>query len=168
MNLFISDNCFLDQISHNDVDDLVAYLQDEDVSNVTPTIPSPYSKENALQFVESTIDSKHNFAIRDGEARLIGHIKVQIDPIQPHKAVIGYWLGKPYWGKGIMTEVVKRFTTFCFEQFGLTRICATCFEHNVGSARVLEKSGFTLEGIAVKHYKKNNQFYNAKLYGKVV
>ncbi len=58
-------------------------------------------------------------------------------------AELGYWLGKKYWGKGIMTEAIKQMTKYTFENFGyLHKIYATPFGFNIGSQRVLQKAGF--------------------------
>ena len=51
----------------------------------------------------------------------------------------GYWLAEPFWNKGIMSEVVSRFTDFAFEKFELNRIFAEPYTNNTASVRVLEK-----------------------------
>jgi RimJ/RimL family protein N-acetyltransferase len=62
-------------------------------------------------------------------------------------AEIGYWLGKPYWGRGITTAALKGATPYACRQFGLTRVFAIPFVHNVGSIRALEKAGYVREGL---------------------
>jgi ribosomal-protein-alanine N-acetyltransferase len=59
---------------------------------------------------------------------------------------MGYWLGEPYWGKGLMTEAVAKFTEYAFKSFQLMRIYAEPYASNPNSCRVLEKAGFVLEG----------------------
>ena len=59
--------------------------------------------------------------------------------------VLGYWLGRDYWGRGIATEAVKILVEQARAQ-GAPRIEASVYEPNVGSSRVLEKCNFTLEG----------------------
>lgn len=56
---------------------------------------------------------------------------------------IGYWLGYDYWGKGLMTEVVRELIRFGFEDIGLNTIWCGYFEGNERSKRVQEKCGFT-------------------------
>ena len=58
---------------------------------------------------------------------------------------IGYWLGEPYWGRGIATRAVRALIDYAFAHFDLMRLYATVFEWNPASARVLEKAGFTYE-----------------------
>jgi len=59
---------------------------------------------------------------------------------------MGYWLGEPFWGKGIMTEAVARLSEYALEHFDLMRIYAEPYANNPSSCRVLEKAGFVLEG----------------------
>ena len=61
-------------------------------------------------------------------------------------AEIGYWLGEPHWGRGIMTAAVKALSRYGFSELGLVRIYAAVFEWNPASMRVLEKAGFVQEG----------------------
>lgn len=58
------------------------------------------------------------------------------------KAELGYWLGRPHWGKGLITEAATEVTRWAFETLGLHKVTIGCFEQNVGSRRVIEKIGF--------------------------
>jgi len=83
---------------------------------------------------------------------------------QSHRAEIGYWLAKPYWGQGIMTAVVRTACAFAFAEFGLVKIMAQVFAGNGASAKVLEKCGFQQEGYLRKHYLKDGNYVDAKLF----
>jgi len=166
--LLISDRCYLSNVLESDKDTIVKHLQEKSISDGTLTMPFPYTEDDALAFINEYKNSKQQFMIRSSNDMLIGNIGVREHPTASHIGVLGYWLAKPLWSKGIMTEVVSKFTDFCFKDFKFERIVASCYEHNIGSARVLEKSGFTLEGLFIKHYKKNGTFYNGKMYGKVI
>lgn len=61
---------------------------------------------------------------------------------------LGYWMGKPYAGKGYMSEAVGQVVPFCFDSLGLHRIHAAFLPDNIASRRVLEKNGFREEGYA--------------------
>lgn len=63
-------------------------------------------------------------------------------------AVLGYWMGKPYTGRGYMTEAVRAVVTFGFETLHLHRLEAATMPHNIASIRVLEHNGFRREGFA--------------------
>src|SRR5439155_1050682 len=61
-------------------------------------------------------------------------------------AEVGYWLGEPFWGRGIATEALRAVTDYAFATFDVIRLEAGVFGWNPASARVLEKVGYTLEG----------------------
>ncbi|KAE9371080.1 acyl-CoA N-acyltransferase [Stipitochalara longipes BDJ] len=61
---------------------------------------------------------------------------------------LGYWIGREHWGKGIMTEAVTAFVAWIWERFEkIVRIEAEVHDFNLGSGRVLERSGFVREGV---------------------
>ena len=80
------------------------------------------------------------------------------------KAEIGYWIAKPYWGKGYATEAVKQLVGILFKKYKLVRISGIAFSDNLASQRVLEKAGFKYEGILRKNAKRKNKFVDDKLY----
>lgn len=55
---------------------------------------------------------------------------------------VGYWIGSPFWGRGIGTEAVRLLDHLCFAHLGAEALFAHVFEGNVASTRVLEKNGF--------------------------
>lgn len=63
-------------------------------------------------------------------------------------ATLGYWMGQPFAGRGIMTKAVRAMKVFAFEKLGLRRIEAGCIPNNIASIRVLEANGFEREGYA--------------------
>lgn len=136
------------------------------------TVPFPYELEHARGFIKKTNGEMkqkepENFVYVieiDGKAAgAIGvhHIK------HSHKAEMGYWLAEEYWGKGIMTEAVKKFMAHIFTKFKLRRICAKAFVGNKGSARVMEKVGMKFEGIEKKGAFKKGKYIDLHVYAKV-
>ncbi|GGU44142.1 GNAT family N-acetyltransferase [Nocardioides albus] len=61
-------------------------------------------------------------------------------------ASLGYCLGEAAWGRGVATEAAKQLLGWAFDTLDLNRVQAEADTRNAGSARVLEKLGFTLEG----------------------
>ncbi len=80
---------------------------------------------------------------------------------------MGYWLGEPFWGRGLTTRAVLAASDWAFEHYKLTRIFAMAFSHNVGSMRVLEKAGFQREGNLRRSAVKNGVILDQTLYAKV-
>lgn len=79
-----------------------------------------------------------------------------------------YWLGEPYWNRGIATLAVGAAAKYAFANFDLVRLYATVFEWNRASARVLEKSGFKLEGRLERSVIKDGKIIASLLYALVV
>jgi RimJ/RimL family protein N-acetyltransferase len=69
------------------------------------------------------------------------------DDVNRIAAEIGFWLGQELWGRGIMTEAVGAVTRYGFRELGYERIFAEIFAWNPASMRVLEKNGYTREGV---------------------
>ena len=82
------------------------------------------------------------------ESQAVGGVSLRLhDDVERVSAELGYWLGRAFWNSGVMTAAVRAMTQYGFEQFALTRIYAMPFAANVASQRVLEKAGYTREGV---------------------
>lgn len=79
-------------------------------------------------------------------------------------ASIGYWIGAPYAGRGLMSDAVRAATQFAFATLKLNRLEAACLPSNVASARVLTKAGFKLEGRARRYLKIDGRWQDHDLY----
>ena len=81
--------------------------------------------------------------------------------LHPQQIDIGYWLGVPYWNKGYVTEAVRLVCHFSFVYLDAARAYATVFVGNIGSRRVLEKNGFSVDGTLRSHVFKGGQFVDS-------
>jgi [ribosomal protein S5]-alanine N-acetyltransferase len=79
-------------------------------------------------------------------------------------ASIGYWMGAPHAGHGLMTEALRAATSFAFGALRLNRLEAACLPSNAASQRVLEKVGFAREGRARRYLKINGQWQDHDLF----
>ena len=79
-------------------------------------------------------------------------------------AELGYWIGKEYWNKGIISKAIVQMIDFGFNTYDITRIFAKTFGTNVASQKVLEKTGFKLEARIDKLVYKNNEFQDELIY----
>lgn len=135
------------------MEDAEALVRHADNVNVARQLrdrfPHPYTRGAAHAFLRYTTSSDRptNLAIEvDGEAAGgVGFVPGA--DVERYSAEVGYWLGESLWGRGITTEALTMLTTHCFEAENLLRCFALPFANNVGSIRVLEKAGYTLEGI---------------------
>ena len=143
------DSCVVRDWSRDDLQPLVRHANNRGIwLNLRDRFPSPYTEAAGRDFLAfaSQQSPVTMWAIEvDGEAA--GGIGlVFLTDVERVSAEIGYWLGEPFWGRGIMTAVVRAVTTEAFGQTELQRIFALPFADNVGSIRVLEKAGYALEG----------------------
>jgi [ribosomal protein S5]-alanine N-acetyltransferase len=128
---------------------LVRHADNRNVSrNLRDRFPYPYTDADAEDWIRraSTQMPVTSFAIVvDGEA--VGGIGLELGiDVFRRSAEVGYWLGEPFWGRGIATEALRAVTDYAFAKFDVCRLEAGVFEWNAASARVLEKVGYTLEG----------------------
>jgi ribosomal-protein-alanine N-acetyltransferase len=85
---------------------------------------------------------------------------------EAEKGTIGYWIGEPYAGQGLMTEAVGLVCDFAFNRLRLTRIEAGCLPHNEPSRALLRRMGFELEGYAKAYLQINGRREDHLLWGK--
>lgn len=112
---------------------------------------------------KSKILSNYFWAIEfNGE--VIGKISSNYISKRNNECNIGYTIGSKFWNKGFATEATKAVINFFFEEVGVNKICANCYDENIGSAKVMEKSGMTKEGTFSDHYYKNDRFYDGYLF----
>ncbi|MFQ4148227.1 GNAT family N-acetyltransferase [Arthrobacter sp. LAPM80] len=88
-------------------------------------------------------------AVLNGTA--IGSVSIWTTDPHDRNGELGYTLHRAHWGRGYATEAVSQLLGLGFGPLGLERITATCHPGNIGSIRVLQKSGFTQEGVLRSH-----------------
>lgn len=172
VEIHVRDGVSLTGIRSTDKAALLEHLHAKDVYRTTLNIPHPYTPADADSWIQKRIahtarvGQEVSFAIRETQGNLVGVVSADnLELGNTHKAEIGYWLAKPYWGQGIMTDAVREFVRYAFDRLQLHRLTAHVFESNVGSARVLEKNGFVLEGRLRKHLRKDDQLLDVRFYG---
>ena len=130
-------------------------------------IPNPGKIEDSEEFIHACLNEDDPKIARaicyDGN--LIGWIGViRRDNIRRLTGEMGYYIAEDYWGKGIMTEAVRLMCAYIFESTDIVRIFAEPYAFNAASCRVLEKAGFTFEGLLRQNAIKNGHILDMKLY----
>ena len=153
-----------------DAESLASYANNSKIAaNLRDAFPHPYTLNDAIGYINFCLGMKNKlcFAIEvDGEA--VGSVGVfPKDDVYCKSAELGYWLGEPFWRKGIMNEAVSRICEQAFSNYDIVRIFAEPFARNMGSRRVLEKAGFELEGILKKSVFKNGVIEDSLMYAKL-
>jgi len=137
--------------------------------NLRDFIPFPYGIDDAISFIKLT--QKENpqmtFAI-EYDRQFCGVIGlVGQSDVYKRTAEIGYWVGEPYWNKGIATVSVKLLTDYGFNQLDFIRIHTGVFEYNIGSMNVLTKNGYSKDGVFKKSILKNGQIFDEHRFSKL-
>jgi len=130
-----------------DVPDLVKLADNKAIAVKLARLPSPYTRADAVGFVEifSQRADERPYAITLNE-RFIGVIGFSYHEGQPPE--LGYWLGEPYWGQGLMTEAGRALIDAAHPTHQYDVIAARALADNAGSLNVLEKLGFKRKGKA--------------------
>lgn len=141
--------CTIRSWEPGDAASLVTHANNRNVAlQLRDRFPHPYTKRDARDYImwsrKRSPEAVFAMAV-DGKA--VGSIGFLIGAdVERVSAEVGYWLGEPFWGRGIATEALVALTRYAIDTHALTRLFALPFAANVASCRVLEKAGYVLEG----------------------
>jgi RimJ/RimL family protein N-acetyltransferase len=137
--------------------------------NLRDGFPHPFTLADAMSFIEkySTHPAIILLAITY-KGEYAGNISLLPGTdVYRKSAEIGYFIGEPFWNKGITTIAVSLIIDYAFSTLGIARIHTGIFEYNLASQRVLEKCGFEKEGIFKKSVFKMGKLWNEIRYAKI-
>jgi [ribosomal protein S5]-alanine N-acetyltransferase len=162
--------CIVRNWSARDATSLVRVANNRNVwRNLTHRFPHPYTDADAdswFALVEKMTPVTH-WAI-EVQGEVAGAIGVDLgEGVHARSGHFGYWLGQPYWDRGIMTAAVRATADHLFANFDVVRLEAPVFEWNPASMRVLEKCGFVREGVLRRSVLKDGQLIDAVLYARI-
>ncbi|MBR3539317.1 MAG: GNAT family N-acetyltransferase [Eubacterium sp.] len=131
----------------SDAEDMYKYASDPDVGPIAGW-PSHRSVDESLDVIRNVLNGKEAYAIclkEDGKA--IGAIELKLNghndlSDRDDECEMGYWIGKPFWGQGLMPEAVMEMLRHAFEECGMQRVWIGYYEGNTKSRRVQEKCRF--------------------------
>lgn len=133
--------------TEEDADSLFEYAKNPDIGPIAGWPPHK-SKEESLKVIQNVLNGKECYAICEKENNIaIGSIELKLNGYtdmtdRDDECELGYWLGKPFWGKGYMPEAAKELLRHGFEDLGMTKIWCGYYDGNLKSKRVQEKVGF--------------------------
>ena len=139
-----------------DVPALTRLADNKAIAEKLARLPSPYTRADAIGFVEifaQRADERPYAITLDGE--LLGIVGFSYAMGQHPE--LGYWLGEPFWGKGIMSEAVKGLLEAAFASGFYPVVRARALVDNAASINVLEKAGFKQTGAAEMDQARTNQ-----------
>ena len=155
--------CTLRNLEESDTASIALLANNAAVAqNLRDYFPYPYTLQHAIDFVrmERARAVPMNLAIEvNGNA--VGVIGISpLNDVYRYSADFGYWLGQPYWGKGIMKAAAQAMVNYVFHHFPLTRLQGSVFDFNQASMKVLLHAGFQQECIARDAVFKNGHQYD--------
>jgi [ribosomal protein S5]-alanine N-acetyltransferase len=160
----------LRQIRHEDADAIMAIYSGDEMMRFLAQPPID-TREKAIGLIDWFSSNFQNQIGIDwgitlkGETELIGMGGAYGWNREDRKIDIGYHILTPYWGKGYATEATRAIIGWCFKNLDLHRIQADCTDGNIGSERVLLKSGFKVEGVWRESCWEHGRFVDIKQFG---
>jgi RimJ/RimL family protein N-acetyltransferase len=141
--------------NESDAESLYEYASEADVGPIAGW-PAHKSAEESRRIIRDVLSAPETYAVclkTDGKP--IGSIGFHRNDIaeDEDEYELGYWIGKPFWGQGLIPEAAREMLRYAFEDLGMNRIWCGHYDGNRKSRRVMEKLGFiyhhTTEGIEV-------------------
>lgn len=153
-----TERLFLRPWQDSDADDLYRYASHPDVGPIAGW-PVHTSVENSRTIIKTVLSKPETYAViwkQTGHA--VGSVGLMIGKeseltIPETEAEIGYWIGVPFWGQGLIPEAVRELIRHGFEDLHLKKLWCAYFDGNNKSKRVQEKCGFTY------HHTNQNVFW---------
>lgn len=143
---------------------------EREVAAGTLTMPHPYPAGAAAIWIATHaggVEREDGLTLaveRLVDGALLGAISLRIER-EHERAELGYWIGRPHWGRGYATEAAAAIVGYAFEQLGLNRVYAYHFSTNPASGRVLQKIGMRHEGVRRQHHRKWGELVDNDAYG---
>ncbi len=132
----------------SDAEFLYKYASDPDIGPIAGW-PMHTSVENSLEIIRTVFSAPETYAVvlKDtgepvGCCGIMFSNSIHTAEMKRNEAEIGYWIGKPYWGQGLIPEATRALLARCFNELNLDTVWYGYYDGNFKSQRVCEKSGF--------------------------
>ena len=138
-----------------DAESLYAYAKDPDIG-LPAGWPPHKSVEDSREVIRYVLSAPQTYAVCLKDGSPIGSISLKLKGStdmtdREDECELGYWIGKPFWGQGLIPEAAEELLRHAFEELGMRAVWCGYYEGNVKSRRVQEKLGFvyqhTTEGL---------------------
>jgi len=141
-----------------DAEDLYRYARDPDVGPIAGW-PPHQSVEESREIIKTVFSGAEAYAVcLQSDKKAIGAIELKLNghtdlTKRDDECELGYWIGKPFWGQGLIPEAAKELLRHAFQDLGMQKVWCGYYEGNTKSRRVQEKCGFqyqrTIQGADV-------------------
>jgi RimJ/RimL family protein N-acetyltransferase len=136
--------------TEDDVPAIVEGCNDPEIARWIPTIPHPYTEEDARAFLRGEVAPAHEAMAVALGGRVVGGIGLGVSS-RGYRASVGYWIAAPARGRGICTRALRLLSRHALEELQLPSVQLVTDPENVASQRVAEKVGFRREGVLRAH-----------------
>ena len=152
----------------DDLENLVANASHADVSRgLRDRFPYPYTGDDGRAWLARAVDDSDRAWAIEFEGAAVGGVSMHPGTdVHRHSAELGYWLGRRYWDRGLMSAVIGAFAPRAMSVFRLHRLYATVYANNPASMRVLEKVGFEREGVQKSAVVKRGELLDIIVYAR--
>jgi [ribosomal protein S5]-alanine N-acetyltransferase len=154
----------------SDASKMAELASNEKISrNMSDGFQYPFTLKLADDLIQKWMDEDpvSRFAI-EYKGEYVGNIGLSKETdVHRKSAEIGYFIGEPFWNKGIATAAVNLITEYGFKNLDIVRIHTGIFEYNASSQRVLEKCGFKKEGVFQKAVFKQDKLWDEIRFAKI-
>lgn len=177
MLIKLREDILLNPFSSSDIDELIEMLKNPSVNKYIFFAPAPEEKYRSRftpmveRFQEAlknnTLPEDLIFSIKTSKDEFVGEVGIYANPEVEGVYEVAYQIKEEYWERGIGTLVCSFATNFIFETLKGHRAEASCYADNIGSRRVLERCGYSLEGELINYFKTPEGAFNKVIYGRV-
>ena len=153
--IFETERLILRPWHEDDAEDLYEYAKAPDVGPPAGWPPHT-SVENSREIIKTVLSDPEIYAVCLKEnGKTVGSVGLHHNDLAANadEYELGYWIGKPFWGQGLIPEASREILRHAFEDLGMKTVWCGYYDGNIKSRRVQEKLGFvyhhTTEGLEV-------------------
>lgn len=142
-----TERLILRRFDESDAENVYLYAKDPDVGPIAGWPPHK-SVDESREVIRNVFSGSEAYAVcLKSDNKAIGAIELKLNghtdmTEKDDECELGYWLGKPFWGQGIIPEAVREILRHAFEDIGMNKVWCGYYDGNVKSKRVQEKCGF--------------------------
>lgn len=149
MNVIETERLILRPWQEHDAEALYKYASDPDIGPPAGWPPHT-SVENSREIIRTVFSVPETYAVCLKDGSPIGSIGLKLNGStdmtnRDDECELGYWIGKPFWGQGMIPEASRALLRHAFEDLGMRAVWCGYYEGNQKSKRVQEKLGFVYQ-----------------------
>ena len=144
--ILYTDRLILRPWREEDAEQLYKYAKDREVGYPAGW-PAHTSVENSREIIKTVFSAPETYAVCKKDGSPIGSIGLKLNGYtdmteRDDECELGYWIGKEFWGQGLIPEAAKALLAYAFDTLGMRSVWCGYYDGNERSKRVQEKLGF--------------------------